>query len=181
MRLPTRPRPPPKRLVQPVQKQQPNDTTMDRLWGGSEKLLLRHFDGYHDMIRPSTTASVPSIMFDLVTVSAKAGLLNILEDTGWIGSRTINAKVEPSCSMAVSQTPAALPLRCEMFHGRFPEVLCFALSRAGGLAHAARPKAMLCLLAILICLPLANNTGIHHTSRPYESKHGKHQASLKLR
>lgn len=46
------------------------------------------------MIRRSTTASVSSVMIDLITVSALR-LFYILGDSERIGSRTINAKDEP--------------------------------------------------------------------------------------
>lgn len=128
-----------------------------------------NLEGYHDMIRRSTTASVSSVMIDLITVSALR-LFYILGDSERIGSRTINAKDEPFVLNGHFTVSSCSSLRCEMLHGRSPEVsACLVQGEVDLHPPSTRPKAMLLPLAMLTCTPKANITDIHTSPRLHKS------------
>lgn len=87
-------------------------------------------------------------MLDPVTVSASTRLFYVTRDTARVGSRDqYTHKSEPLRSMAISQTSSSYLLRCEMFHGRSPEVsACLARGEqtpADGSFHGEAAHALL--------------------------------------
>lgn len=99
----SRARPPPnKRLpclrLRPINQKETNPNDHSPLVGRRiGKVLLRRFDGYHDMSRrPVTAIAEPRCMLDPVTISASTRLFYVTRDAARIGSRDQYTQVRAS-------------------------------------------------------------------------------------
>lgn len=156
----SRARPPPNKRLAPSEALQttpketnPNDRSplVGRRIG---KVLLRRFDGYHDMPRwPATVIAKPRRMLDPVTISASTRMFCVTRDTARIGSRDQYTSQSLCAQWPFHKLPALVccDVKCSM--GGLPKSQ-LALSWTSRLVQTARPVTGCSSIAIPWCTML---------------------------